>query len=142
MTDFSEFDDGYNDSDASPCPRCGSRQTVVDVHGYPGAPPERLDWFEAGVDVHGTWYFAEELPTAIGDDEEDDFEIEYSYTTLSGEPVVPVGYVEVRSFIGTRQGVWWHLAGCVMEYPDGEFPNQCRSCGHVWADEPYVDEEI
>ena len=129
----------YRAADAPTCPQCHSSRVVVDVHGYPPAPPEDAEWFDAGVDVHGEWFFAEEIPW---DEDEDDEPLEYyTYTTLSGEPAVPTSEVFVRDFFGSRSGVWWHLSGCVIEMPDDMFPYQCRECGHVWGYEPYDEED-
>jgi len=128
----------YRDSDMEACPRCGSHKIVVEIHGYPMAPPDDIEHFEAGVDVHGQWYLAE-LPT--WDDEDEDEPDDYVYTTLSGEPAVPSSNVYVRSFMGNREGVWWHIAGCVRMLPDEEFPYQCRSCGYVWSDEEVNEED-
>jgi hypothetical protein len=134
----SEIEFGYRDSDMEACPRCSSQKIVVEIHGYPMAPPEGIENFEAGTDVHGQWYFAELPPwDEESDDEEPD---DYIYTTLTGEPAVPSSTVFVRDFIGSRNGVWWHIAGCVRILPNDEFPYQCRSCGYVWKDDEQDDD--
>mgnify|MGYP006293606281 CR=1 FL=1 len=140
----SEDHEPYSGTDIPSCPQCQSRRAVVDIHGYPMAPPEDVEYFEAGVDVHGQWFFAEPIPYDGDDLDEDDdeFSEEYSYTTITGEPAVPTSEIFVRDFFGSRTGIWWHIAGCVIEMPDDMFPYQCRDCGHVWGYEPYevVDE--
>jgi hypothetical protein len=133
-----DFGFGYRDHDAEACPRCASTKVVVNIHGYPMAPPDEIEHFEAGVDVHGQWYFAE-LPT--WDEENDDEPDDYVYTTMSGEPAVPASAVFVRDFLGSREGVWWHIAGCVVMLPDDAFPYQCRACGFVWGDDAEEDDE-
>lgn len=134
-----ELFEPYDASSLDPCPRCHSRHLVVTVHGYPMAPPEDAEHFDAGVDVHGTWYFATEVPwdEESGDEEPEDG---YTYTTLAGEPVVPESVVYVDGYFGTRDGIWWNLAGCVVELPNDMFPYQCRDCGLVW-DDPYANQE-
>ena len=135
-----EDDEPYSGADIPSCPRCASRRIVVDVHGYPMAPPEDVEYFDAGVDVHGHWFFAE-APEFVDRDEDEEFE-DCTYTTLAGEPVVPTSEVFVSDYFGARDGIWWHLSGCVIEMPNDMFPYQCRDCGHVWGYESFSEEAV